>query len=96
INVCGFLRVTLSIHDFMHGSKKPVPATFTLIFVLVAFVTILHRILHILNVVNPHFSDATPIGFLHPPCYYCHPILDIHKRTHLAIEKRWHLKYGFA
>ena len=44
----------------MHVSTKLVPATFTLIFVLAAFVTMLHRIVYILNVVNPHFSDGTP------------------------------------
>lgn len=45
----------------MHVSTKPVPATFTLIFVLAVFVTMLHRIVYILNVVNPFFLMAPEI-----------------------------------
>ena len=37
------------------------------VFVLAVFVTMLHRILHILNVVNPHKSDETPYRHIVAP-----------------------------
>ena len=39
----------------MHVSTKLVPATFTLIFVLAAFVTMLHKILHVFIVLKSNF-----------------------------------------
>ncbi len=50
-----FFYGTLFIQDFMHVSTKLVPATFTLIFVLAAFVTMLHKILHIFIVLKSNF-----------------------------------------
>ena len=47
------------MRNFMHVSKKAVPAMFRLIFVLAALVAVLHKILHILTVVNPHKSGET-------------------------------------
>lgn len=42
----------------MQVPTKLLPATFTLNFVLATFVSMLHRILYILNAVNLHFSAA--------------------------------------
>ena len=52
----------------MHSSTNPVPATCMLLFVLAAFVPMLHRIMHIFKVVHPPFSDAINTLLFHL-CY---------------------------